>query len=418
MTRLQDLKAAAFAAGIAIPLAWSSAASAQDLRMAIWSANEGHLALFNEIAAAYKETHPEVNVTFDSLPFDGYTTTLTTQIAGGNAPDLAWILETTAADFVSSGALVPLREAFEAAEGYDLADVTESALALWSADGEIYAYPFSTSPFGMFVNNDLVRAAGQQTPAELIAAGEWTWEKAFEIAAAVGDSGTDGLIVRDFNFVNWQNLAAIYKGWGAAPWSEDGKTCTFTEQPMVDAMSRIHQAMFVDNAMPGPGESVDFFTGDAAMTLTQISRASLLPQEDPFDWDLVPLPAGPAGEYAVIGQAGIGVLASGEHVDVATDFLAFFSNPENSRKLAQFFPPARASLLTTEVLAAANPLLSPEQLESVVIGGIATGEVIPGHTNFAEIQQAVRAALDALWVADADVPAVMQSVCDRIQPML
>jgi multiple sugar transport system substrate-binding protein len=53
-----------------------------------------------------------------------------------------------------------------------------------------------------------------------------------------------------------------------------------------------------------------------------------------------------------------------------------------------------------------------------VIEGIETGSVIPGHTNFAEIQQTVRAALDALWVPDADVPAVLQAVCDRIQPML
>jgi multiple sugar transport system substrate-binding protein len=416
MTKLNRLMLAAFAAGIAIP--FSLPAGAVDLRMTIWSANEAHLALFNEIAAAYKQTHPDVNVTFDSLPFDGYTTTLTTQIAGGNAPDLAWILETTAADFVDSGALAPLRATFEATEGYNLADVTESALALWSRDGEIYAYPFSTSPFGVFVNNDLIKAAGQQTPAELIAAGEWTWDKAIELAAAVAAGGKGGLIVRDFNYQNWQNLTSIYRGWGASPWSADGRTCTFTEPAMVEAMTFIHDAIFEKNAIPGPGDSVDFFAGDAAMTITQISRASLLPKENPFDWDLVPLPAGPAGEYAVIGQAGIGVFAQGKDPEAAADFLAFFTNPENSAKLARFFPPARASLLTAEVLGAANPLLSPEQLQAVVIEGIETGAVIPGHTNFAEIQQTVRAALDALWVADADVAAVLQSLCDRIQPML
>jgi multiple sugar transport system substrate-binding protein len=418
MNTLTRLKAAAIAAGIVIPLAWGTAAAAQDLRMAIWSANEAHLALFNEIAAAYKETHPDVNVTFDSLAFDGYTTTLTTQIAGGNAPDLAWILETTAADFVNSGALVPLKATFEATEGYNLADVTQSALALWTKDGEIYAYPFSTSPIGVFVNNDLIKAAGQQAPAELIAAGEWTWDKAMEVNAAVAASGKAGLIVRDFNYQAWQNLTSIYKGWGAAPWSEDGATCTFNAPEMVEAMTFIHDAIFTKKAMPGPGENLDFFAGEAAMTLTQISRASLLPKENPFAWDLVPLPAGPAGEYAVIGQAGIGVFAQSENAQAAADFLAFFSNPENSAKLARFFPPARASLLNAEVLGAANPLLSPEQLEAVVIKGIETGTVIPGHTNFAEIQQTVRAALDALWVPEADVPAVLQAVCDRIQPML
>ena len=34
--------------------------------------------------------------------------------------------------------------------------------------------------------------------------------------------------------------------------------------------------------MPGPGQNVDFFAGDAAMTITQISRASLLPKDKRF----------------------------------------------------------------------------------------------------------------------------------------
>jgi multiple sugar transport system substrate-binding protein len=415
--KLFSLRMAALAAGIAFPMA-AVPAMAVDIRMAIWSANEAHLALFNEIALAYTAAHPDVNVTFDSLPFDGYTTTLTTQIAGGNAPDLAWILETTAGDFVSSGALSPLRAGFESVEGYNLADVTQSALALWSAGGEIFAYPFSTSPFAMFVNNDVIKAAGQKTPAELIAAGEWTWDNANAINAAVAASGKQGLIVRDFDYKVWDNLASIWNGWGASPWSADGKTCTFTEQPMVDAMSFIHKAIFTDKSIPGPGITADFFAGDAAMTITQISRASLLPKENPFAWDLVPLPSGPAGEYALIGQAGIGVFASGKNPAVAADFLAFFSNPENAQKLARFFPPPRSSLLNAEVLGAANPLLSPEQIEAVVIKGISTGVVKPGHSGFAEIQQTTRAALDALWVPEADVAAVLQSVCDRIQPML
>jgi multiple sugar transport system substrate-binding protein len=415
--KLFDLKLAALAAGIALPLAVVPA-FATDIRMAIWSANEAHLALFNGIAADYKATHPDVNVTFDSLAFDGYTTTLTTQIAGGNAPDLAWILETTAGDFVNSGALQPLKSTFTAAPDYNLADVTESALSLWSKDGDIFAYPFSTSPFAVFVNNDVIKAAGQQTPAELIAAGQWTWDNAMKINAAVAASGKQGLIVRDFDYKVWDNLASIWAGWGATPWSADGATCTMTDQPMVDAMTFIHDAIFKTKAIPGPGIAADFFAGDAAMTITQISRASLLPKENPFAWDLVPLPAGPAGEYGVVGQAGIGVLATGKNPQVAADFLAFFTNPANSQKLAQFFPPARASLLNVDTLAKANPLLSPAQIDAAVVKGISIGHVKLSHSNFAEIQQTARAALDSLWVPEADVPAVMKSVCDRIQPLL
>ena len=94
------------------------------------------------------------------------------------------------------------------------------------------------------------------------------------------------------------------------------------------------------------------------MTITQISRASLL-KDAKFGWDLVPLPAGPKGKYAVIGQAGLGVLKKGKNADVAADFLAYFTNPANSAKLAAYFPPPRKSLLTAETLAKTNPLLKP-----------------------------------------------------------
>lgn len=401
-------------------LVTASAAGAADinLRMAIWSANKGHLDLFNAIAADFKKTHPDVTVTFDSLAFDSYTTTLTTQIAGGNAPDLAWIFETNAPDFVSSGALAPLSKTLKAAPGYDLDDVNPATLALWSMGSEIYAYPFSTSPFGIFVNNDLIKAAGKQTPAELIAQGKWTWDNAIDLSAAVAANGKAGLIVRDFDYKLWDNLATIWNGWGAAPWSPDGRKCTMADKPMVEAVSFIHDAIFKKKAIPAPGVAADFFAGEAAMTITQISRASLLPKQNGFSWDLVPLPAGPAGKYAVIGQAGIGVFTQSKNPALAAEFLAFMTNPENAAKLAVFFPPPRKSQLKADVLAKGNPLLSQKQIESVVIDGIATGKVKPGHTGLAEIHQAVRAGLDAVWVANADVPATLTAVCRRIQPLL
>jgi multiple sugar transport system substrate-binding protein len=282
-----------------------------------------------------------------------------------------------------------------------------------------YLYPFSTSPFGVFVNNDMIKAAGAKTPAEMIAAGEWTWDNAIATAATVAATGKQGLVVRDFDFKIWENLAEIYAGWGAHPWSEDTKSCAFNSKEMVDAMTFIHDAIFVKKALPGPGVAADFFAGDAAMTTTQISRASLLPKDDKaFDWDLVPLPSGPIGDYAWVGRAGIGVMANAKNPELAAEFLAFFSSKANVAKLARFFPPARQSLLTADVLAAANPLLTKEQIEAVVIRGVATGQSTQQVQNFAQLQQTVRAGLDGLWQPQADISGVLNSLCDRLNPLL
>ncbi|WP_105438412.1 sugar ABC transporter substrate-binding protein [Neorhizobium sp. T25_13] len=425
MNYYKTLKSAVAAIAVAVPLGispvGSGIANAQDavnLRMTIWSANEAHLKLFSDIATGFKKDHPNVTVTYESLPFDTYTTALTTQIAGGNAPDMAWIFETAAYDFVNSGALYPLTDTLKATKGYNTEELSTTAAERWTKDGKLFAYPFSTSPFAMFVNNDLIKASGAKTPAEMIAANQWTWDNAIATASTVGKTGKGGLIVRDFNYQIWQNLASVWNGWGASPWSADGKTCTMTEKPMVDALTFIHDAVFKNRAMPGPGESVDFFAGNAAMTITQISRASLLPKDKPFAWDLVPLPKGPAGNYALIGQAGVGVMQSGKNAKTAAEFVAYMTNPENSAKLSQFFPSARKSLLNAEVLKKTNPLLSQEQIDKVVISGIATGKVIPGHTGFAQIQQVVRSGLDAVWRPDANIPAALQQICGQIGPLL
>ena len=94
------------------------------------------------------------------------------------------------------------------------------------------------------------------------------------------------------------------------------------------------------------------------------------------------------------------------------------TNPENSAKLARFFPPIRESLLNAETLGSTNPLLSPEMIESVVVQGIANGQVLPVHEGYSEIQQLVRAELDALWQPDANVQQVLGNVCQSIQPLL
>lgn len=390
-----------------------------DLRMTVWTADETQLALFQEIADAYVEENPELvsSVTFEPIPFADYTTTLTTQLAGGNAPDLGWILESYAPEFVSSGALADITDALQEHEGYEYDDLLASSLALWQQDDRLYAYPFSNSPFAMFVNTDQLAAAGQPSPAELVASGDWTYDAARDMAAAAAaTSGAQGLVVRDFEYQIWENLATIWGGWGAAPWSEDGTTCTLTDPEMVDAMTWIHDAIFVDGAIPEPGTTADFFAGDAAMTITQISRAASL--DDSFAWDVVPLPAGPEGRQNVIGQAGIGVFANAANPAVAADFLAYFTAPENAERLAAYFPPPRESLLNAETLAAGNPRLSEEQLQAVVVEGIQDAITKPAHPNFAQIQDTVRAELDALWTADADVEAVLTDTCETIAPLL
>lgn len=400
------------------PPTTKAAAGSVNLRMTTWTADPTQLALFTSIADDYKKTHPEIGkITFDSLPFADYTTTITTQIAGGQQPDLAWVMETDAPDFVSSGALAPLTDTLKGVKGYDYADISSDTTKLWTTDGQLYAYPFSTSPFVMFANDSLLAQAGLPTSAELKAQGKWNWKDLADIGQQVNEkTGKQGIVIRDFDYLTWSNLATVWNSFGAAPWSADGKTCTFTSKKMQAAFTYLHDAIFEQKAFPGPGVKADFFAGDSAFTVTQISRATLL--TDAFKWDVQMLPEGDAGQKNVVGQAGIGVLAKGKNVDEAKQFLAYFTNPANAKQLAQYFPPPRTSLLNAETLSATNKTLTKEQIENVVLPSFTDAVTKPSHTNSAEIAAKVKTALDPMWQADADVPTVLAGVCSAIKPLL
>jgi multiple sugar transport system substrate-binding protein len=390
------------------------------LRMSVWTSNEDQLALLDDIAEAYAAQEPSVDgVEFESRAPDEYTTALTTQLAGGNAPDLGWVFEQDAKQFIASGALVDVGPDLRADEEYGLDDFVESALDLWVDGDGVYAYPFSTSPFGIFYNADHFESAGASTPDELIADGDWTWERLAEVAAEVVDSGEarGGFGFQRFDYQEWASLAIIWRAFGANAWSADGTQCQLADPEMVDAMTFFHDMVFEAGAHPGPGTSADFFAGESAMIAAQIGRASLLADVD-YEWGLVPLPSGPAGDAAVIGQAGMGVFSASDNHEAATGFLKFLTNAENGARLAQFWPPPRTSLLSAELLAETNPLLSEEQLEQVVVAGIQNGEVLPSHPNQAQLSDTVRAELDALWRADADPTEVLAQTCEAAAPLL
>lgn len=390
---------------------------AQELRFTVWTGSSAHLNMLNSIAASYTAEHPDVTVKFETIPFADYVQKITLQLAGGNPPDLGWLLESSAPTFAQAGVLQDVGERLRNTEGYDFGDLSHTAMDLWQNDGAVYGVPFSTSPFIVYYNKTLYDAAGLETPELLAVKGEWTWERLKTDAAALKSDGVWGFQSVDgqgYDSRVLQNLIPIIRSYGGNAWDENG--CGFASDASVQAVSLYHDMVFGDASAVPPGEQGDFFTGNAALTITQLSRVSKLADAG-FEWGLAPLPMGPVEHASVIGQAAVVTFAAGKNTEIAADFLAHMTNPENVMIMAEFFPPARQSVLDSDGFLSSNPAVSPEQME-IVASGIASGEVAPSHVNYPQINSAMRPKFDALWSADADIKAVLEGVCEAIEPLL
>lgn len=400
--------------------AGTRAAERSPLRFTIWSGNQAHLDLLNGIATAYKRTHSNVDVRFDVIPFGDYIQKITIQIAAGTPPDLGWLLETSAPTFINAGTVTDVGRILKRDQAYGFDDFSKRALQLWVRQDAVFGVPFSTSPFITFFNRDLFKAARLTSPDLLAARGAWTWEtlrrSAYAIARSAGSGvhGFDSVDGQGYDVRVWHTLIPVIRAYGGDAW--EGGQCRFTSAEAVRGVQFYHDMIFKDRSVVPPGEQGDFFSGRAAMTMNQLSRVSKL-EGAKFAWGVAPLPAGPAGQVAVIGQAAIVVFAKSPNRDVASDFLKFMTNAENTVKMAKYFPPARDSVLKSQEFLTANPLVSPAQM-NVVADGIRTGTVLPNHANYPRMDAGARPVFDRLWRADADVAAVLKGVCDVLQPLL
>lgn len=404
---------ALMALGVAVP------AAAQELRVTVWTGNEAHLSMLNGFGESFAATRPGVTVRFETIPAADYTQRLTFQLAGGNAPDLGWIMEDAAPAFIDAGVLVDVGPVLRNHADYDFSDFSEASLGLWVEGNAVYGIPFSTSPFMVFFNRDLFHAAGLDDPLTLSERGEWTTEQMRASAAAIREAHPN---VWGLEFKDGQGYASRFmhtmvpamRAYGADAWPDN--VCGFESPESIEAMTYLHSMVFQDQSVPPPGEIGDFFSGNAAMTVNQISRASVLAQGG-FDWGIAPLPTGPAGEANVIGQAGVGVFTGSRNQDLATEFLAHMTNRENVETMAAFFPPARQSVLDGDRFVSGNPLIPAEEMQHVA-AAIANGQVLPSHVRNPQILAAMAPRVDTFWRADADVPAAMRAICAAIAPNL
>lgn len=398
-------------------------AQAQDepvsLRFTVWIGPGPAMDMLNGIAAEYTAEHPNVSISFDTVTFSEYTSQLVLQLAGSNPPDGGWILENTAPQFVQSGVITDLMPTLMAYPDYNFDDLEQSALGLWLDGDALYGLPFSTSPFLIIYNADAFEAAGLESPNELAARGEWTWEALASAAKAIKDSqgiygfeNADGTVYAE-GF--WSTMFPIMRAYGGGAWDAEGN-CLMNSPESVAGVQLYHDMVFVDGSAVPPGEAATFAGGQAAMRIGQISRVAQLDGAT-FAWDLAPMPDGPAGSSSVIGQAALAVFRNSPNQEVALDFIAFLTNEANSETMSQFFPPARKSVLGSDTFLNSNTRLTPEQM-MLVVDGIATGVVLPSSVNYSQINLQTRALFDELWFADADIQGVMNGACEMIAPLL
>src|SRR5690606_1752467 len=105
----------------------------------------------------YNSKHPDVTVTGETLGFDDYFTKLTTQIAGGNMPDVIQQGYGVLFEYIATGAVVPLDD--YVGKSLDISKIDQSAIDAGTVDGKFYALSIGANSHMAIYNSRLFEAA-------------------------------------------------------------------------------------------------------------------------------------------------------------------------------------------------------------------------------------------------------------------
>jgi multiple sugar transport system substrate-binding protein len=207
MTRLNRrkfLSGTATAAGsLAFASAFGGSAFAQDRRIRhFWWGNPERDKRTFAVIDIFNGKNPGIVVEGETLGFNDYFTKLTTQIAGGNMPDVFQNGYGNMVEYTSKGTTKPLDEAVAAGK-IDISKIDPAGISAGTFDGKLYGLTIGANSMATLINARLWQEAGLDTDTI-----QWTYDDlkaaAVKISELGGPKGTDDLTA------DWGGFANMY----------------------------------------------------------------------------------------------------------------------------------------------------------------------------------------------------------------
>ncbi|MET3699654.1 carbohydrate ABC transporter substrate-binding protein (CUT1 family) [Bacillus oleivorans] len=386
-----------------------------ELTFMMWG-SEAHQEVYNELIAKFNETHPNIKVKIESVPFPDYQQKITVLAAGRELPDIGWVAERMVPQFMENGLMEDVSTFADDAE-YNMDDFFPSTLDLFEKDDQLLGIPFSTPPMVIFYNKDLFVNAGEKTPNEHVEAGTWDWEQFEKSAKAISSDGVYGAnFFRDWN--TW--IALLSHTWanGGDLFNEDQTDFTWNSPQGAETLKMLQRMMFEDGSHPKAGEQVSFESGKIGMFFDVYSYVSAARNVQDFEWDIAPLPEGPEGRFPMLGQAGYTLFKGSEHPEEARELLKFFTSQEGITATSTFFVPPRETVLSSDdfVNQPNNPPV--ESIQRAVIDEMDNARLQAGHIEWQKIDNAIQFGFDELFGELKEPEEILEGMNEKIDPLL
>jgi len=332
--------------------ALSGIALAQDGRTVItfWNGFTGpDRAAVEALVQQFNESQDEITVEMTITPWDSLYATLPSALSAGEGPDVIGVNFNYLPVYASSGFAADLSD-YVGTGNLDPANWPESLNERLQYNGRYYGVPVNFATLMLYYNRDLFEEAGLDPETALADQASW-----IEAIRTLTDDNTYGIAIGERQTIpNWPILL-----WTAgADVVVDGQSGLASPEA-VQALDQWGELVRDEGVSPFglTGAEADqlFQSGRAAMGITGPWMVNGF-TEAGVNFDVAPIPPGPAGPVTLADTVVFMVIEASEHKEEALQFIDFWNSRESQLYWSQEtgFPPARLDLSDDPELFEAN----------------------------------------------------------------
>jgi multiple sugar transport system substrate-binding protein len=391
-----------------------------EIRFTWWGDTKRH-ELYNSIVDRFEEKYPNIKVKREFGGWPEYWEKLTTQIAGGNAPDVVSMHQFYVSDYARRNALLELSD-FVKSDSINQKDFPESVVNSGKVDNKLYMIAQGVTMSGFVYNKALFDKLGVEYPKQ-----NWTYEDFTNKVLELKEKGIWG--TQDFSGGQLQpNFRYFARSNGQDLFTEDGKL-GFEKETLVEwwtMWDELRKAGAIPDAATGteyesaPLEQNLFVTGKTAIHQIPANQLYLYQQQfTDGELEMVSMPTlegGKQGEY--IEGAYLSIAAKSKHPKEAAQFINFFVNEE---KALELFKVEQGSPGSTKMADFVKPLLDPAQSKAVeyiqtVVENASTAPYSPAGVS--ELEAAFKDSATAISFGKSSVEEAAEQFMKQAESIL
>jgi len=400
-----------------------SGSAAAPVKIEMWHGQTDTAAkALTDLAKEFNASHPDIQVEMSSggTDTDGMLPKVTTAIAAGTYPDIAYMYGSWGGNLATSPAIADITQQVQD-PSIDWNDFWPAGRETVTINGKVIGFPAIIDNLSVIYNKDLFDAAHVPYPSN-----DWTWDDFRATAKKLTDPSKN---IYGVNYPVSGDEDTVWRFWpflwqaGGEVLSDDQTKAEFNSQAGVDALTLWQQMAVTDKSVyldPNDNKAEPLFTGGhLAMYVSGPWEVPVL-QENHMNWGDAVMPSFDGTTHETISGPDMWAVfnQSPERVQAAVTFLSWFSQPEQQLKWmdAAGSLPIRQSI--TESPDYANYLKAYPGIEAMVENLKNAVHVRPAVTQYPRISKEVGDSIAAVLLGEMQPADALNKAAEATDSLL